>query len=495
MLSPQRCLTPLGILLFLAGTASASFTQVENSKPGTDRWRIANPAFSHEIEGYASKTSVARGDSIDLFVHTIDPEYTIEIFRMGWYRGLGGRKMLEPIQRPGIRQPMPEPDPLTGLIECRWSDPVHLEIPRTADPTEWMTGVYLGRLTALPSKKQSYLTFVVRDDERPVDLLFQSSVTTFQAYNSWGGKSLYAHSSSGQPARKVSFNRPYVLTAGLGAGNFLNNGGWEYNMVRWLERSGYETGYTTNVDIHVRPETLQKTKAFLSVGHDEYWSWEMRSNIAGARDSGVHIGFFSANTCYWQIRLESSSTGERDRTIVAYKDFAATEDPVLLDRDPSNDSRATVKWRQVPVSRPEAELIGVQYVYNPVNGDIIVSNAGHRLFAATGLQNGDALAGVLGYEVDRTAESSPRNIEVLARSPFRSSDGSTAYSEMTVYQSPSGAWVFATGTIQWSWGLDSFNAPDARPDVTSRHVAQVTRNVLSLFGAEPAAPRRRPAGK
>jgi hypothetical protein len=481
--------------LLLLGAAvlplEASLVAIENSKLGTTAWRLSSTARAREIEGYASKVSVNRGESIDLFVSTSDPEYTIEIFRMGWYAGAGGRRMTGAIRRTGIRQPTPEPLPVTGMIECRWTDPYRLQIPASSDATDWMSGFYVGKLTAIPSGRQTYLIFVVRDAARSADLLFQSSVTTYQAYNNWGGKSLYSHSSAGEPSRKVSFGRPYSLQAGLGTGQFLNNGGWEYNMTRWLERTGYDVKYATNVDTHESLPFLQRAKAFLSVGHDEYWSWEMRSNVVASRDMGMHLGFFSANTAYWQIRFEPSSSAERNRVMVAYKEYAIAEDPYMIDSDPSNDKRVTTKWHRWPVLMPEAEFIGVQYIHNPVDSDVVISNADHWLFAGTGLKNGDRLQGVLGYEVDKTHASSPRNVEILARSPFNKGDGTSDVSEMSIYRAGSGAWVFATGTIQWAWGLDDYNAPSSRRPVEADDVKAVTRNVLSAFGAFPVPVRRR----
>ena len=175
---------------------------------------------------------------------------------MGWYAGAGARLVQGGISLPGVRQPMPSADPVTGLIECDWQVSYTLNT-ATDDPGEWLSGVYLAKLTGTSSGKQSYIIFVVREDDRPADFLFQSSVTTFQAYNNWGGKSTYpSNSRDEQWARKVSFNRPYAASqhprgaSGTGAGEFLtamsihptrslSTAGWEYNMVRWLERNFY----------------------------------------------------------------------------------------------------------------------------------------------------------------------------------------------------------------------------------------------------------------
>src|SRR5829696_378611 len=175
----------------------------ENQRPGTADWDITSPALAREIEGYASATSVNRGEAIDLFVHTVSARYAIEVFRAGWYGGAGARRVAGPIERDGVAQQMPTTDAVSGLVECVWQDPYRLE---TAEEAPWPSGVYLARLTTADTRKQAFIVFVVRDDAARSALVFQSSVTTFAAYNNWGGKSLYSFNSGDRPARKVSFD-------------------------------------------------------------------------------------------------------------------------------------------------------------------------------------------------------------------------------------------------------------------------------------------------
>ena len=457
-------------------------TQVENARPGTADWELTAPASDREIEGYASATSVERGETIDLYVSTSDSAYTVDVFRMGWYGGTGARRVAGPLVRPGRAQPMPTPDPATGLMECRWQEPYRLRTAGGEGP--WPSGVYLARLTASASGRQAYIVFVVRDDARRAALLFQSSVTTFAAYNNWGGRSLYAFNSGGHPARAVSFDRPYAMdpygVALDGAGEFLRR--FDYNTVRWLEREGYDVAYATDVDTH-RSADLSRHRVFLSVGHDEYWTWEMRDHVEAARDRGVHLAFLGANASFWQIRLEPGASGAADRTIVGYKGDAAA-DPVAA--DPARARRVTGHWRDAPTARPEAAMIGVMYVADPVDADVVVDEASHWAFAGTGLARGAALPGLLGYEVDAIAPSSPPGLVRLAHSPFPRASGGTGYADMTLYQAPSGALVFATGSMYWNWGLDGYNAPRLRTDRTSAAAQRITRDVLDRMLESPA---------
>ena len=470
------------VLVFVLPVARAGVIDDENAKPGTSEWKVPAPAANGEIEGYASLTSAAPGETIRFYVRANDPHYTIEIFRMGWYGGMGGRRMTQAVRRASVTQPMPSPDPATGLIECNWGDPYLFVI-----PNDWVSGVYLAKLTGQPGGLGAYIIFVVRSTpDRAARFVVQTSATTYQAYNDWGGKSLYSFNSIGGRAFKVSFNRPYVPNAG--AGDFLYGG--EYSAVRFLEREGYDVTYTTDLDTHERGADLLRAAGFIDIGHDEYWTWQMRDAVEYARDAGVNLAFLSANTCYWQIRLEPSPiSGEPDRTIAAWKEDALTRDPVLLDGDPSNDHLATTLWRNAPVFRPEDEMIGTMYTYATIRTDLVIGDTSHWVFDNSGLKSGDHLPMLLGYEVDRSTVTSYPGTIVLTHSPFTQADGTPNESNMTIYTAHSGATVFATGTIYWCLGLDDFNAAERLYAPPSAPAQQITRNVLARM--EQRAVRRR----
>ncbi len=250
-------------------------------------------------------------------------------------------------------------------------------------------------------------------------------------------------------------------------------------MVQFLEKEGYDVTYTTDVDTHERGNLLALHKGFMSVGHDEYWTWQMRDNVEAARSNGINIAFFGSNVGYWQIRLDPSPiTGDADRTIICYKNQDA--DPASHSADISTRRLTTVKFRSHPVDRPEDALVGVMYETDPVQSDIVVSNASSWVFEGTGLKNGDHLPGLLGYEVDRSFGHSPAGTQTLAHSPYPFR-GATRFSDMTLYTTPSGSIVFAAGTMQWGWGLvdpgidgKKFDNPAGR---------RATRNLRRHFGA------------
>jgi hypothetical protein len=265
----------------------------------------------------------------------------------------------------------------------------------------------------------------------------------------------------------------------------ISSAGWDYNLVRWLEREGYYVTYVTNVDTQNIHDLFNRRNVFISGAHDEYWSWHGRANLERALSRGTNLLFAGANAIYWQVRPERDGRGRADRHLAIYKEKAVELDPVLLDKDPSNDRLATTQWRLPPVCRPEDTLIGIYYLMDPVDGDIVVSDASHWAFANAGLVNGSKLPGLLGYEVDGLAANAPDGLRVLAASPAKNlhDPSQIVVSNMAAYVASSGAEVFATGSIQWSWGLDDFNAPRLRRSRLSPAAAQITRNVLERFGA------------
>ena len=477
------------VLLFsLASQAALSSNpiQIENKKPGTPDWELKNPAINHEIEGFANLTSVNRGGKIDFFVNTAESSFTARVFRMGWYGGVGAREIQTnlPQKLQGTHQKMPDMNSQTGLIECDWRKSFSLQIPSDQSPgrsDEWLSGVYVVKLTAA-SGKDSFMIFVVRDDQRHSPLIYQTAVNTYQAYNRWGGKSVYDFNSDPVPvggrtsskwhkgvrATSVSFNRPYALglnplaATGLGAGEFFTNvqpedethpSGWEYLFVRFMEREGFDVSYMTDQDAHARPESLSNHKGVILAGHNEYWSWEMRERFQNFLNSGGNIGSYSSNTCYWQVRMEGSPlTGAPGRTMTVYKDAKL---------DPTKGLRATTQWRQLGM--PEQNLFGVQYIVDPADGDLQIADDGsHWLLEGTGLKKGDKIPGVVGYEADGIAGQPVNGTELIARSQWinhREKPGDDEYTgvaDTTLLTTPGGGMVFASGGMNWSLALDPY---------------------------------------
>jgi hypothetical protein len=432
----------------------ADLIRLENQKPGTREWRLTNtrvdPATRYRcpwIEGYCSRTSVRAGEQISFHVSTNPPSpFTLEIYRMGFYGGAGGRLMrsYEPLK--GATQP----DPPIGekrLRDCQWEPSVTVKIPK-----DWLSGVYLGKLTSLREGIQSYLIFIVRD-ERPADLIVQCSDTTWQAYNRWPSQFALYDDGKDQwywgPNVQVGFNRPYgkycqILDAPLSTGSgewFL----WEYPLAYWLESRGYDVTYLSNLDTHAEPNGLMRAKGFLSVGHDEYWSMEMFRGVKAAIDSGLNVAFLSGNAVCGRIRFSSDSGNLPNRAFERVGVFG-----------PPGGTRDFVAMKSLSHERPYAnELVGAHST-GPVTGgaDWICAQPDHWLFEGTGMKQGEGIPGLVGWEWHGDPAPIP-GLEVVATGPTQEAPGKLngGVFTATIYPGPKGNFVFNAATCWWADGL------------------------------------------
>jgi Domain of unknown function (DUF4347)/Domain of unknown function (DUF4082) len=473
-----------------AGTAITAQNAIvlENQKTGTTNWQInGTDATNNEIAGYGDATSINKGQALNLKISLAQAgQYSIDVYRLGYYGGTGGRLMSSATGLNGVTQAAPTIDPTTRLVECKWNTSYTLQ---TA--ASWTSGLYLAKLTDARTGKQSYVEFVLRDDGRPAELGFQDAADTVAAYNNYGGYSAYSfNSTNGQRAYQVSFDRPIAVNTN----SMLT---WEYNAARWMESQGYDVSYYSNLDVQVNPLQLYSQNAFVSVGHDEYWSMEMRNNVEQARDNGANLAFFSANSAYWRVRFQSSSTGAANRVMNIYKDDWNL-DPVAQ----KDNSQATTRFRAPQINRPENALLGVMYTgYNDTSSyNFTVSNATDPYYANTGLVNGDTIPGLVGYEWDAVVNNgrSPAGLIVLSQTPVTSVAAAPdlppgtnlSVANSVRYTAASGAKVFATGSIQWVWGLDSDRAPTP---LRSTAIQKIATNVLADLGAQPRTPQIFPA--
>lgn len=465
-------------------------------------WDVSG-AGDLSIQGFATDISVNRGSTVSFKVKTNASAYRLDIYRLGYYGGLGARKVAT--VQPSATLPQTQPNCLTdnrGLIDCgNWAVSASWAVPANA-----VSGIYIAKLVRTDTGGASHMVFVVRDDASTSDLLFQTSDTTWQAYNNYGGNSLYAGGPGTNPARAyaVSYNRPFNTRAVDNGQDWLFNA--EYPMVRWLEANGYNVTYTTGVDSDRRGNLIANHKVFLSVGHDEYWSAGQRANVEAARDAGVSLAFFSGNEVFWKTRWENSidGSGTSYRTLVSYKETHANAkiDPLA--------NVWTGTWRDPRFSppadggRPENALTGQLFMVNDgATTAIQVPEADGklRLWRNTSIATlapgttATLAPNTLGYEWDADVDNGLRpaglfhlSTTTVQNAPVLQDYGSTYGSgtithNLTLYRKGN-ALVFGAGTVQWTWGLDGTHdrgggTPDAR-------MQQATVNLLADMRAQPA---------
>ncbi|MBT7875777.1 MAG: hypothetical protein HN758_15200 [Verrucomicrobia bacterium] len=457
---------------------------LENQKEGTRDWMLKktgiDPSTRYRcpwIEGYCSQTRYRAGDKLQVKVSTRPTSgFLLDIYRLGYYAGKGGRHMGQWGPFNGRSQDDPAADAKRRL-DCQWETSFEHHI-----PADWVSGVYLIKLTSLKEGFQSYAIFILRDD-RKADFMFQCSDHTWQAYNRWPDQfSLY---DNGQTewywggGIEVSFNRPYgkycqILDAPLstGSGEFLL---WEFPTAFWMESLGYDVTYTSNQDTHSDAPGLRRCKSFLSVGHDEYWTLQMFRNVQQAIKQGMHAAFLSGNAVCGKIHLQRDRQGNPDRVMERIGVFG-----------PPGGTREFNSMSKLIHEPPYAsELMGAQST-GPVTGgaDWICRKPDHWIFDGTEMSMGDAIPGLVGWEW----HGDPAGIdglEILASGKTQSAPGILNGGEYTstIYQAPKGNWVFNAATIWWGDGLSEppgYVRPSVytSPEGPDTRLQKITRNLF-----------------
>ncbi|YBW38620.1 DUF4082 domain-containing protein [Nitrobacter sp. TKz-YC01] len=475
---------------------------LENMKQGAPESEWLIDQGDRSIEGFAAQFSVIGGERVDFKINTDATDYRIDIYRIGYYNGDGARKVdtINQSLSTAQIQPVPMFDPTMKLVDAgNWSVSASWDV-----PLEAVSGIYLAKLTRLDTGGENMIPFIIRDDANPSDITFQTSDTTWQAYNWWGGYNLYGGiDAAGKAGRSsaVSYNRPIITRDGgysAGPQDFIFS--VEYPTIRWLEQNGYDVNYITGIDTARDGAQLLNSQIFLSVGHDEYWSAEQRSNVEAARDAGVNLAFLSGNEMYWQIRWESSIDGNGTpyKTMVSFKE--------TWDNADSDPGYTTGTWRdpQWGAGQPENSLTGTIFTVDSYRLDTITipyDLSNFRFWSNTevaDIQPGQVYSlvpNLLGYEWDSDLDNGFRpagliplssttvDVNTLLLDNGNTTGPGTATHSLTLYRAPSGALVFGAGTVYWSWGLDSHHDNEATP--TDPNVQQAMVNLFADMGVQP----------
>lgn len=480
--------TGLAAALGCATPARRDLIRAENDRPGTTDWQLTKTRVDPKekfrcpwVEGYVSHTSIRAGETLEVKVSTNPPSsFVLDLYRMGYYGGAGGRHLGQWGPFKGVTQPDPEMGP-ERLRECRWEASTKIVI-----PSDWPSGVYLGKLTEEREKLQSYVIFVVRDD-RACDCLLQVSDTTWSAYNRWPDKgSLYDDGKKAWywgPDVRVSFERPYGRYCQIedwplsqGSGEFLL---WEFPLVHWMEKQGYDVSYVSNLDTHFDAKGMLRAKGWISTGHDEYWSLPMFEGMKAAVQAGLNVAFLSADSVLGII--DPSGRGGR-----AFSRIGVFGDP-----EPGDLKGFPEMARFKRLGIDEGELLGNRTI-SPVIGltDWVCTNPKNWIFDGTGMKAGDAIPGLVGWEWQGDPAPLP-GLEVVANSKVAWSGKESEYSA-TIYPGPKGNHVFSCATIWWADGLSA--PPGYRRPTTyggkpvllkgpDPRVQRITSNLLDRFRA------------
>jgi len=464
--------------------------RAENGKPGTRGWQITGTrAAGSALAGYADHVSARPGERVELYVNA-EGRMTASAFRIGWYGGVGARRVWSGRFTASWQPPKRTVD--SAIADAGGLKKAHVDLAPwkrsvTMDTTGWPEGHYLVRLDAATVSR--YVPLTIRSASAACRLVVVTGILTRQAYNWWGGHSVYRGPDRKYASRAlaVSFDRPYIWE--LGAGEFLR---YDSGVVQQAERAGLPLGWVTDYDVATLPGLVNGAGGIAFTGHCEYWTVPLRDAVKKVQAGGTNLAAFGANTAYWRARLAGKALNlhghdPRLRVLVVTKN--AGLDP-LSAKDPAG---TTVRWRDAPRPQPEQYLIGARYVCGPTSGDWVVTDPGWFGYAGTGVRKGRRIAGIVGAESDVAAPAAqgPRGIQVVAYT--RLACGTRRVAHTGVYfVAPSGAGVFDAGTLDWSCATQGPCPSHTVGPGDAALLARITRTILAEFALAKAG-RRHPA--
>jgi len=395
---------------------ASGWVQRENLKKGDASWDLNVPLrfsadFSRRkkvprIEGYLNATSATCGDTI-LLKTVGSKQFEVEIYRMGYYKNTGAR--------------------LVSSLDS----PKTIQIDSKMPP-----GQYLVKLIS-KNRQTSFIPLVVKGNA-PGDLTFVSSVMTWQAYNQWGGSSLYKGADGSRESKSdvVSFERPYD---GDGSGQFRF---MEQPLITMAEQLGLDINYVTDVDVDQNVNIFQNSNSIVLGGHSEFWTTTMRQRYDDALAQGKNLIVFGGNTAYA---------------------FTALSGKELKGRIPYRDMK-----------NPESLLLGSQFFALGIRKDLISNN----VWPFSVLGKDATIKGIYGYEADTAMGTVGPGVQVLARAAISPTEkGFVAMS--TYYKAPSGAAVMNMGTNGWVCAISNRCPWGHFFDVQAqKQIQKVTQEVL-----------------
>ena len=419
----------------------------------------ANPE-EPEVWCYTDRLTYAPGETVAFHLSSSTPRFDLEIERDGW-------RSERVFAREGLSAGWQETPTDCSVVGCGWPVAFELEL-----PDDWRSGGYIVTVRVRDEagrEAEQHHFFVLRAaPERKAPLLLVASTCTWSAYNDWGGSNHYEGITGPEGnlfSPELSSMRPYSrgfvrLPEGAprvalasppepgaapryphmewayanGFSKKYASAGWasyDRHFLRWAESAGYRVDLASQHDLQYRPELLEGYRAVVFVGHDEYWSWEMRDAVDRYVEGGGKVVRFAGNFL-WQIRLE-----DEGRRQICYKYRALAEDPL---RETAERHLTTSSWEAKPVGRPGAATFGLNAMRGVYagwggcaprgSGGFTVYRPRHWLFEGTDLYYGDVFgseARIFGYEVDGLdyvirdglpfqtgADGAPESVEILA---------------------------------------------------------------------------------
>jgi hypothetical protein len=432
----------------------------ENERAGSSGWQLQLPSAG--LNAYADASGVLPGATVNVHAAASSAgTATWELWRLGYYGGARGRLVASggPVSVPAATPP--QLDSSTGMVTAGWPSAFALTVPNDAP-----TGYYLIKLST--SHAQTYAPLIVREAQPGAPILIDIAVNTYQAYNAWGGTSLYDNRRSDWAAGHayaVSFDRPFEQ--GDGAGQLFYA---DRDLITFVEAQGYDVGFVTDDDLDRDAQLLAHRRLAVVQGHTEYWTGTQRHNVEAALAAGTNLAFFGANDLYWQVRWSADR-----RALIAYKEYCAS-DPIMA----TAPDQASCRFRDLQPARPENALLGVMFgEWQATAAPFRISDGSSWLWSGSDATTDALIPGLFGFESDRRYANGaePAGLTEVGAAMVENHEAQVSVAQSTIYTAPSGATVFAAASTDWSRLLAADGMWDAR-------VQQATANLFSKLGGD-----------
>jgi hypothetical protein len=450
----------------------AGWRRAEDSQPGQPGFTLPDAqASTSVIDGYLDRSSVACGDTVGVHLAGANARVQVKAFRIGAYRRGRARLVWTSATVATAPEPLPPLIRVTHLREPAW--PATLTVHVTP---QWPPGFYLLVPTVAGAAVGPAIPLVVRDDAGHEPVLFAASTLTWNAYNDWGGYSLYRGPGRSLTERYARRARVATLRRPLVGAGYRQLAFMDLPVIQRVEASGLDAAYTTDVDVDRRPSQLMQHAELVLGGHSEYWTRREYDAMVAARNAGINVAFFGANNLWWHARIEVGGPDGTSLREAVWRDFGHDQ---VFDQHTSDD---TMLWSQWPEHRDGAAVLGQSHAAIGVHGGYQIMAAPGWLLAGSGLRKGSVLPLAVGNEADgyTAAAANPPNLTVVAAGVLRGAGGPVTVSA-GYYSAPSGAAVFAAGSTDWACGLQGPCVDQVVPATTVRALDALTGNILTAF--------------
>lgn len=489
-------------------TAAVATTEIadENALSGHSRANWLDGLVTEQMPAFGRSTYYTPGQTAQFSVD-YNSAFTFDVYRLGHYDDLGGRRVASSIAGTPTDQPAPVLIPgSNGAVTCEaWSVNASWAIPNDATP-----GWYSITLKGANGTDYGHVLFCVSDINAKFPVVIVTGDATWHAaYNGYGGNNVYgdtkAIGSSLNRALCSTYDKPVITRDYVAQTHFMNN---TYPYLKWSERMGIEAGHTTIEQIKNNPTVLDGRALIVWVGHNEYIPQQVMDKTKALLASGTNMMNIAGNDFFWRVKFTDGAFGSSTNGRVMWCKKDTMPGPTAIRTGGAGTPFTTnVDWTGTwqdtrwSLREPSYQLFGDQFIANGIRADSVTVPESMRSIPAwrncpgvQALSTGGTYtfpAGTLGMEWDEPHPSTTLEYIRFSSTTISLAGGAADANGENYSMTDTGDHAFmmvANGSSfvanfnsdQWGWALDSLHLRGSgAPDVNAQ---QMTLNVLYDLG-------------